>query len=146
MAASHGETMKTQEIYISEFDKEQLEELLEGSSAISDRKKEYLKQLEEELNRAIPMKPADVPRDVVTMNSKVRLKDLDSGKEMIYTLVFPHEADIDEGKISILAPIGTAMIGHRVGDIIKWEVPAGLRRLRVEEILYQPGAEGDYHL
>ena len=138
--------METKEIYISEFDKERLEELLEGSSAISDRKREYLKRLEEELNRAIPMKPADVPRDVVTMNSKIRLKDLDSGKEMIYTLVFPHEADIDEGKISILAPIGTAMIGHRVGDIIKREVPAGLRRLRVEEILYQPGVQGDYHL
>jgi regulator of nucleoside diphosphate kinase len=138
--------METKEIYITEFDKERLEELLEGSSAVTDRKRRYLKQLEEELNRAIPIEPADVPRDVVTMNSRVRLKDLDSGKEMTYTLVFPHEGNIDEGKISILAPIGTAMIGHRVGDIIEWEVPAGLRRLRVEEILYQPEAEGHYHL
>ena len=78
--------------------------------------------------------------------STVRLKDLDSSKELIYSLVFPKEADVDKGKISVLAPVGTAMIGYRVGDIIEWEVPSGLRRLKVEEVLYQPEASGDYHL
>ena len=80
------------------------------------------------------------------MRSTVRLRDLDSGKEMIYSLVFPNEADVDEGRISILAPVGTAMIGYRIGDTIEWEVPSGLRRLRVEEVLYQPEASGDYQL
>ena len=84
--------------------------------------------------------------DAITMRSKVRLKDLESRKEMIYSLVFPNEADIDEGRISVLAPVGTAMIGYRVGDIIEWEVPSGLRRLKVEEVLYQPEASGDYQL
>jgi regulator of nucleoside diphosphate kinase len=65
---------------------------------------------------------------------------------MVYSLVFPNEADIDEGKISVLAPVGTAMIGYRVGDVIEWEVPSRLRRLKVEEIIYQPEASGDYHL
>jgi regulator of nucleoside diphosphate kinase len=65
---------------------------------------------------------------------------------MIYSLVFPNEADADEGRISILAPVGTAMIGYRVGDVIEWQVPSGLRRLKVEEIIYQPEASGDYLL
>jgi regulator of nucleoside diphosphate kinase len=65
---------------------------------------------------------------------------------MIYSLVFPQEADASEGRISILAPVGTAMIGYRVGDVIEWEVPSGLRRLKVEDVLYQPEASGDYHL
>lgn len=80
------------------------------------------------------------------MNSMVRLKDLDSGEEMTYTLVFPDMADISSKKISILAPIGTALIGYKVGDSIEWEVPAGIRKLKVEEIVYQPEAAGDYHL
>ena len=72
--------------------------------------------------------------------------DLDSGEEMTYTLVFPDIADISKNKISILAPIGTALIGYRLGDIIEWKVPAGLRKFKVEEILYQPEAMGDYNL
>ncbi len=80
------------------------------------------------------------------MNSTVRLKDLDTEKEMIYTVVFPSDADVAQNKISVLAPIGTALIGYRVGDIITWKVPAGLRKLRVEEIIYQPEAAGHYDL
>jgi regulator of nucleoside diphosphate kinase len=80
------------------------------------------------------------------MRSKVRLRDLDTGEEMVYTLVFPSEANFDEGKISVLAPVGTAMLGYRVGSLIEWEVPSGRRRLKVEELLYQPEAAGDYNL
>jgi len=72
--------------------------------------------------------------------------DLDTGEEEIYTLVFPENADLKQGKISVFAPIGTAMLGYEVGDIFEWEVPAGKRSLRVEKILYQPEASGDYHL
>jgi len=80
------------------------------------------------------------------MNSKVRLKDLDSGEEVIYSLVFPNDANVAENKISVLAPVGTALIGYRVGDPIEWKVPRGLKRLKIEEILYQPERAGDYHL
>jgi regulator of nucleoside diphosphate kinase len=72
--------------------------------------------------------------------------DLDSSKEYEYTLVFPENADSTTGKISILAPVGTAMLGYRVGDVIEWVVPAGKRRLKVEKVLYQPEASGDYGL
>jgi regulator of nucleoside diphosphate kinase len=65
---------------------------------------------------------------------------------MTWTLVFPEDADIDQNRISVLAPIGTAMLGYSVGDTIEWPVPEGLRRIQVKEILYQPEAAGDYHL
>ncbi len=102
--------------------------------------------LEEELAKADVVQQQDIPPDVITMRSTVRLKDLDTGQEMIYGLVFPTEANYDDGKISVLAPIGTAMLGYRLGDVIEWKVPSGLRRLKVEKVLYQPESKGDYHL
>ncbi len=138
--------MKKRTIYINAFDRKRLTRLIEDSTNFNNPDKNYLEELEKELNRGKIVEPKDIPKDVITMNSMVRLKDLDSGEEMTYTLVFPGIADISKNKISILAPIGTALIGYRVGDIIEWKVPAGLRKLKVEEILYQPEAAGDYHL
>jgi regulator of nucleoside diphosphate kinase len=139
-------TVEQRTIYVTEYDMTRLEELLDAPERFEDRDKKHLRELEEELLRAEVVAPVDIPKDIITMNSKVRLKDLDSGEQIIYSLVFPNEADISQNRISILAPIGTALIGYRVGDTIEWEVPAGLRRLKVEEILYQPEAAGDYHL
>ena len=65
---------------------------------------------------------------------------------MIFTVVFPGNASIEHDRISVVAPIGTAMLGHRVGDEFERQVPAGLVRLRVEEVLDQPEAAGHYHL
>jgi regulator of nucleoside diphosphate kinase len=138
--------MRDREIYITEYDMARLRELLEVAKGFSYRGRDDLKQLEAELNRGRLVDPREVPEDVITMNSRVCLVDLDTGEEMTYTLVFPNEADIDQDKISVLAPIGTAMLGYRVGDTFEWEVPAGLRRLKVREILYQPEASGHYHL
>jgi len=76
----------------------------------------------------------------------VRVRDMKSGAEMDISVVFPSEADSEQGKISVLAPIGTALLGYRVGDVVEWKVPGGLRRLKVERILYQPEAAGHYHL
>ncbi len=134
-------------IYITELDRQRLEKLIEIASQRDDAlNREYLRKLEHELDTAETVAPAKVPADVITMRSKVRLRDLNSGEEMIYTLVFPTEADSGNGKISVLAPIGTAMLGYRVGNVIEWQVPSGLRRIKVEEILYQPEAAGDYKL
>ena len=142
-----GTMMKEATIYINEFDLARLRKLIDlARETGNDANRMYLDRLEGELERAEVVNPIDIPKDVVTMRSTVRLKDLDNGKEMVYSLVFPNEADIDEGKISVLAPVGTAMIGYRVGDLIEWEVPSGLRRLKVAEIIYQPEASGDYHL
>jgi len=139
--------VKEATIYITEVDRQRLEKLIEihgERSRLANH--EYLHRLGHELDRAEVVAPEDVPEDVITMRSRARLRDLNTREEMIYTLVFPAEANFDEGKISVLAPVGTAMLGYRVGDTIEWQVPSGLRRLKVMEILYQPEAAGDYNL
>ena len=134
--------METRVIYITEADMKRLRPLIEGMKNSRDD----LRGLQAELEHARVVTPADVPSDVITMNSKARLRDLDTGEEMIFTLVFPGNSSIEHDRISVVAPIGTAMLGHRVGDEFEWEVPAGSVRLRVEEVLYQPEAAGDFHL
>jgi regulator of nucleoside diphosphate kinase len=134
-------------IYVTRIDRERLGKLIEISrERDGEVNREYLNRLEEELERAETVEPQEVLPDVITIRSKVRLKDLHTGEEVVYSLVFPTEADFSAGKISVLAPVGTAMLGYRRGDVIEWVVPSGLRRLRVEEILYQPESAGAYHL
>lgn len=136
--------MSERQIWISTFDLERLSSLIDGVRATGPQKKTYLGQLEKELERARVVDPEKIPGDVITMNSVVRIRDLESGEETDYTLVFPSDARIEENRISILSAIGTALIGYRVGDVIEWKVPSGLKRLKVEGILYQPEASGHY--
>jgi regulator of nucleoside diphosphate kinase len=139
--------VKETNICITKPDYERLTKLIEiARQRDGDANREYLDRLEQELDRAHMVQQQDVPADVITMRSTVRLKDLDSGEEMIYRLVFPTEANYDDGKISVLAPIGTAILGYRRGDVIEWKVPSGVRRIRIEEVVYQPEAKGEYHL
>jgi len=135
--------MSEKVLYISEHDRRRIRELL---AAVDPADRASGRDLDVELRLGKVVLPAEMPRDVVTMNSRVRLTALDSGAELVYTRVFPADADFKAGKISVLAPIGTALLGERVGAEIQWEVPAGVRRLRIEELLYQPEAAGDYHL
>lgn len=133
-------------IYISEFDMKRLKGLIKFAQERWDKRVvKYLEELDEELDRAEVVRPEEIPTNVITMNSTFRLIDLDSGEDFVYTLVFPGKADSATGKISILAPVGTAVLGYRVGDTVEWNVPAGLKKLRVKEIVYQPEAAGDYH-
>ena len=138
--------MSDKPIQITEFDLERLKKLIENAYHTEYRGSDYLARLQTELDRAHVVPPQAVPEAVVTMNSTVVLLDLDTGEQETYTLVFPDRADLSLGRISILAPIGTAMLGYEVGDVFEWEVPAGKRRLKVERILYQPEAAGDFHL
>ena len=140
------EAMRDRTIYITEYDMKRLRELIADMKRFDYYRRCDLEDLEVELDRGKLVAPQDVPADVITMNAKVYLIDLDTGEEMIYALVFPKDADIDQGKISVLAPIGTAMLGYSVGDTFEWEDPDGVRRLKVKEVLYQPEASGDYHL
>lgn len=131
-------------IFITEFDLDRLLDLIEGIRKNRTRIKSDLDSLERELNRAKVVQPAEIPADVITMNSRVHLKDLEAGEDLFYTLVFPSDADFGQNKISILAPIGTALLGYRVGDEIEWKVPSGIKRMKVIEVIYQPEASGDY--
>jgi len=137
--------MKEREIHITNFDYQRLKELLKVAKEFKYQDRNDLKKLENELARAMIVDSRDVPPNVVTMNCKVELLELDKNKKMTYTLVFPSEADISQGKISILAPIGTAILGYRVGDKAICQVPARQRRIKIQRILYQPEASGDYH-
>jgi regulator of nucleoside diphosphate kinase len=128
-------------IHITEFDAKRIRELLDKMT-----KQQHSRELEMELDRAVVVPPKNIPADIITMNSTVRLLDLDTKENLTYTLVFPEQANINEGKISVLAPIGTAMIGYRVGDTFMWRVPDGERKFRVEAVLYQPEASGNYDL
>ena len=136
--------MDPRDIYITKFDLARLKELLEVGISFKERDRDYLESLRNELDRAHIVDPTAVPDDVVTMNSRFRLKDMETGEEKNYSLVFPSEADMTQNKISILAPIGTAVLGYRAGDSVDWQVPAGKRTVRIQEILYQPEAAGRY--
>ena len=138
--------MEERTIYITEYDLKRLRELIEEAKRVDRRGNEYLDSLDVELSRGKVVASTEVPPDVVTMNSKVHLVDQDTHEEMVYTLVFPQEADITQSKISVLAPIGTAMLGYRVGDTFAWQVPDGVRRLQIKQVLYQPEASGNYDL
>src|SRR5688500_3581979 len=102
--------------------------------------------LKEELERGRIVAPAEVPKGVVTMRSRVRVRDLKADETETYTLVYPEEADIELGKLSVLAPLGTALLGTRVRDVIAFDVQAGTRRLKVEKVLQQPEAAAELHL
>lgn len=133
-------------IYTTNNDMRRLRGLIESSRESHKANEMYLKALEDELNSAKIMKPQEIPPDVVTMNSEVHLKDMDTQEETVYRIVFPHQADADNGYISIIAPIGTALLGYRVGDVIEWKVPAGIAKWKVVKITYQPEAAGDFDL
>jgi len=138
--------MSDRTIFITEQDRSRLWQLVTSAKYSEYRGSKYFEALVGELERAMVVEPKSVPPDVITMNSRVQLVDLESGDTMEYTLVFPQDADLAQGKISVLAPIGTAMLGYRVGDVFSWQVPSGERRIKVEAIPYQPEAAGDYDL
>jgi regulator of nucleoside diphosphate kinase len=130
---------------ITDFDYDRLTQLLDSPRYRATHAM-HLHELREELHRGEVVAPTRVPRGVVTMNSRFRVRDLEEDELDTYTLVFPDEADIDSGRVSVLAPLGTALLGTRAGDVVELNAPAGLRRLKVEKILYQPESAGDFHL
>lgn len=135
--------MNRKKIIVSSRDYTKLAGIISGKPGSGET--EY-KELFEELKNAVLVEPEKMPADVITMNSKVRFKDIEESEDYIFSLVYPEDADTSKGKLSILAPIGTALLGYRVGDKVKWKVPAGIKTFLVEEILYQPEASRDYHL
>jgi regulator of nucleoside diphosphate kinase len=123
------------QIFITRDDFERLERLVTARRAAATAGElEYLDRLEQELDRAEILEGRPVPQGVVTMNARVRLRDLDTGDVGMYRLVYPSQAR-ERNDVSILAPIGTAILGYRVGDRVEWPVPKGLRRLEIVQVL-----------
>ena len=125
--------MRKHNLIISSADRDHLLRLID-SSRRDGYEPANLDLLERELDRSTIVEPADVPRHVVTMNSTVWFRDLDSEEIESYTLVFPHEANMDQNRISVLAPIGTALLGYRQRDVVEWQVPSGRRRLEITKV------------
>ncbi|HET8667230.1 MAG TPA: nucleoside diphosphate kinase regulator [Terriglobales bacterium] len=131
--------MSTRNLVVTSEDMEHLRRLL-GATRNFHRDREYLASLEEELDRAATVSASSAPADVVMMNSTVRVKDVENGREMTYTLVFPRDADFKRNRISVLAPIGTALLGYGEGDVVDANLPSGLRKFRIEAVMHKPEA------
>ena len=127
--------MRTTSITISSVDYSALLALVD--SARLDRRipTESLRLLERELSRAMIVDPSDLPPDVVAMNSTVWFRELDWDEMEKYTLVYPTEADVIRDRISVLAPIGTALLGYRTSDVVQWRVPSGKRRFEIVDVI-----------
>ena len=129
-------------IIINEHNAERIDRLLEkaefASLPVADA-------LNEELDRAQMCTPESMPHDVVTMNSRVKFRNLTTGEELTRTLVYPAQMTDSSAQHSLLAPVGAALLGLRTGDTIHWDLPGGAStHLEVLELLYQPEAAGDY--
>lgn len=138
--------MSKRAINITRQDHQRLTEMLEEALARSSRDTNFLKELAHELALAEAVEPQAVPPDVVTMNSRVILQDVDDGERTEYTLVFPDKANIEEGRLSVVSPIGTAILGYTKGSTVTWKTPGGPRQIKIADITYQPEAAGDYAL
>lgn len=122
-------------IILSETELRQLRPLITAPQRSNAAFPESVRRLQDEMAHATIVPDADLPRDVVALESTVELDDLHDGERMTFTLVMPDHADIAEGRISVLAPLGMALLGYRVGDEIEWPVPAGTARVRIRRIL-----------
>jgi regulator of nucleoside diphosphate kinase len=104
---------------------------------------DHLIRLHNELERAKKVEPKKIEPDVVTMDTEIEFVDLDTNAVRRFKLVYPEFADIRKGYVSVLAPIGMALLGYRKGDIVEWEVPSGKKKFAIKDIIYQPEANGD---
>ncbi len=133
--------MTREAITMTTADVEKLRELMREAARTEYRNSTYLRLLEVELDRAILVEPEHIPVGVITMNSTATLLDIESGDEMNLTLVYPDDADLLADKISVLAPVGSAMLGYREGDSFSWESPTGQRAMRVLKVRQQAAKE-----
>ncbi|MFL5358509.1 nucleoside diphosphate kinase regulator [Archangium sp.] len=134
--------MSTQEprIMVTSTDMERLRTLIDTTAG------DLADTLDAELLRAEVVEPSLVPPDVVTMNSRVVYRDEDTGETREVTLSYPKDASLEQGRISVLAPVGAALLGLSVGQDIEWQQPGGRhKRLRIVSVTYQPQAAGHYH-
>ena len=138
--------MSTRDIYMTAQDMDRLRDLLRTTKDPFGMDRPHLETLRAELDRAKTVDLAALAPDVVTMNSTVRIRERDSDRTMLLTLVFPELANPELNRISVIAPLGAALLGYRAGDRVSFNVPTGTRTCEIMEVVYQPEAAGDLHL
>lgn len=134
------------QIILSKLDYTRISESIKHAKQLGKIAATEASKLLTELSNAKVVESQDIPADVVTMNSIIKISFLSSDKVVQFQLVYPDNANIKENKISIFSPISTALIGYKVGDEIEWVVPSGLTKIKIIEIIYQPEAAGDFDL
>lgn len=139
-------TTTTRKLVLTDTDRQRLLELSKSLRSVGGPFKHYAAELEAETANARICERAKIGADVITMNSEVCVLNLDTDEEDRFTIVYPHESDILEGRMSVISPLGMALLGRKIGDVVKIEVPTGKQKFRVDKIVYQPEAAGDEHL
>jgi regulator of nucleoside diphosphate kinase len=124
-------------ILMTHTDHQRLRDVLDRMTT-EDRR--HFAALSRTVQGALRMDPTELPPDVVTMDSVVSLDEFGTGDHWVLTLSYPWDANIDENRISVLSPVGTAILGRRVGDVVNWIAPQGVVRARIDRLLSQPEA------
>ncbi len=132
------------DITITELDYVRLRNLINTEMENRTAELNNLEVLDSEIQRARKVDSRSITPEYVTMNSMIELTDLGTDRSMKLKLVYPKESNYREGRISILSPLGSALLGYRVGDTVTFEAPGGPREIRIDKILYQPEANGDF--
>ena len=122
-------------IVVTRGDHSRLQAVLDRARQMGGESNRSLDELQRELNRAQVVDSLSSHDGIVVMKAQVRLRDVDTNEIQVYTLVYPQDADIRKNQLSILAPVGTAILGYRQGEVVTWSVPGGRVRLRIEEVL-----------
>ncbi|QEC51221.1 GreA/GreB family elongation factor [Anseongella ginsenosidimutans] len=130
-------------ITVTDHDYKKLLQCLQDARYSSNVPTMAITKLGEELKKAVKVPSKKVTTNVVTMNSRVSIEDMETKREFELTIVYPANANIAEKRVSVLAPIGTALLGYTEGSIVEWEMPNGMKRLLIKKILYQPEAHGN---
>ncbi len=133
-------------IILSKLDYTRITESIKQAKQLGKIAVNEANKLLNELSSAKVVESNEIPSDVVTMNSIIKISFLNTEKVVQFQLVYPENANIKENKISIFSPIATALIGYKLNDEVEWLVPSGLTKIKIVEIIYQPEASGDFDL
>jgi regulator of nucleoside diphosphate kinase len=115
-------------------------------AALETKMPDIVNSLLTKFNAARMLPQNRILSSVVTMNSRLLLKEVANDREAEVTITYPQDADSREGKISVFSPIGTALLGRQAGDIVSWKTPVGTSDFEIVRIIYQPEAVGHYYL
>lgn len=130
-------------IVLSKRDQMRLRGLIANQHSLTAQDRETLLDLQAEMERALIVDAGDLSEDVVALDSQVLVRDTTTGLCSAYTVVSPSQADLANGRVSVLAPLGTALLGYRSGDEVEWWMPGGLRRLKIEAVLQAEDSASD---
>lgn len=134
------------QIVLNRLDHQRIRKSLQEAKKTKSLTSVEAEMLENELASALIMEPWEIPHDIVTMNSIVRIRFASDDRTLEFQIVYPDRANIRDNKISIFSPVATALIGYRENDEVEWIVPGGMTKIRIEKILYQPESTGDFAL